>query len=310
SLAYRYGRHAERSALKAGSPKHLAKSYNLLGVLFYKKGDLNTALDYHNKALDLRIKCHDVLGIAHSQTNLGNIYTDLQQFEKAEVSYLKALAGYKETNNTERCAACLLNLGVVKQSLRQFDAAIENYAYALRMAEGINDQDLKSSCLNNLAFAYGLKGDIEKAIATNENALKLRSMMENTLEAADSYLNLVPLYLYTKEPDKAKQYLDTAAYIGRTYGYAEISNKALRNYATYFAAVSDYEKAYAYMVRYEKLKDSLAVFQKNNAVNYDFSEPEFKAPAKAAAGVPNAGLLLIIIISAIFIPYFLIRFKR
>jgi tetratricopeptide (TPR) repeat protein len=309
-LAYKYARQAEHEALKTTSGKHIAKSYNLLGVLLYKKGALKTAMNYHLWALDLRTKYNDILGIAHSQFNLANIYTDLNLLEKAEVCYLKSLAAYKEANSTERCANCLLNLGVIKQTLKQFDAAIENYAYALRIAEIINDQDLKSSCLNNMAFAYGLKGDVEKAIAYNEDALKLRIMMENTLEVADSYLNLAPFYMYIKDLVRAKHYLDTAAYIGKTYAYSDITHKALRNYATYFAEIKDYQNAYASMVKYEKLKDSLQVFQRSALVNYDFNEPSFREIVKPSKGIPNTWLFLFILASCIFIPYYLIRFKR
>src|SRR6478736_4221963 len=51
--AYRFAVACEKEALKTKSHKHIAKSYNLLGVLYYKKANYNKALRYQKKSLAL-----------------------------------------------------------------------------------------------------------------------------------------------------------------------------------------------------------------------------------------------------------------
>lgn len=51
--SYDCAKRAEEYAKKSGSAYYLAKAYNLLGVLYYRKNDLSKALVYHKKALQL-----------------------------------------------------------------------------------------------------------------------------------------------------------------------------------------------------------------------------------------------------------------
>ena len=92
--------------------------------------------------------------MALSLINLGNIYTDLKFFDKAENSYLQALETFRELGDDKRVADCLINIGVLKQTLKQDEAAFENYAQAIKLAEKINDYDMRALCLNNMAQVF------------------------------------------------------------------------------------------------------------------------------------------------------------
>ena len=54
-LAYQYAIVCEAEAVKSNSDKHLAKSYNLLGVLFFKKGNYQQAIKFQKKALSINV---------------------------------------------------------------------------------------------------------------------------------------------------------------------------------------------------------------------------------------------------------------
>lgn len=312
-LSFRFAKLTEQNALKSGSQKHIAKSYNLLGILFYKKGDFKKAIAYHQKALNLRTACKDVLGIAYSQTNLGNIYTDIKLFPQAEQCYLQAMQAYNELNNTEQTANCLMNLGILKFNLKQYDASIENYLQALKMGELLNNYEIKANCKENIGQAYGIKGDFEKAISYNEDALKLRHMMENSRDVAASYLNLSLYYMYEPFMDlkKAKEYIDTAYAIGVLYGDFDINKIAYKTYALYYNEIKDHEKAFKWFQKYDHVKDSMLLFQNAETNVYDFDENgEEIYEVPAAKGLHNSALLFIVLLFVIFIPYVLFRYKR
>jgi len=311
ALAFYYANLCEEQAHVSGSKKHLAKSYNLLGVLFYKKGDFTSSLAYHQKALGIRIAGKDVNGIALSHTNLGNIYTDLQLFEKAESSYLKALGTFRENGDEKRAANCLINLGVLKQTLKQNDAAFENYVLALKLAEKINDYEMPSLCLNNMAQVFFDKGNYEKSVAYNEDALKMRILMENNLEAADSYLNLAANYIKLKKTEKALANLDTAYRISTHYDYYEAQQMAFKIYSEYYSELKNYEKAYYWLKKYEHSKDSIMSEQSARESEFDFNVPETNGHAYAPEqNLHNLWLLISTLILLIFVPLFLIRYKR
>ena len=313
-LAFYYANLCEEQAQISESKKHLAKSYNLLGVLFYKKGDFTKALAYHQKALNLRTEDNDHVGIALSQTNLGNIYTDLQLFERAENSYLKALEIYQRNFDEKRAADCLINLGVLKQILKQNDAAFENYVLALKMAERMNDYEMRSLCLNNMAQVFFEKGNYEKSIAYNEDALKIRSMMDNNLEVADSYLNLASNYIRLKNMDKAKENLDTAYSISRHYQYYEAMQTAFKIYSDYYSALQNYEQAYLWLKKHETSKDSIITEQRLREAEFDFDLPEIAEhlldKKTEAHYLSNVWLLISVFVFIIFVPLVVFRFKR
>lgn len=310
-LAYIFAKHCETAALHCSSKKHLAKSYNLLGVLYYKKGNFKTALNYHQNALQLRLKCNDVLGIANSETNLGNIYSDIKLYPQAEAAYLKALEAYNQLNDKVRGANCLINLGILKQNLNQLDAAFENYSMALKIAESIHDYDIKILCLNNLAVIYGLKGDYDKAISYNEDALKLKELTDNTIEKADSYLNLAMIYVAKKEFDKAKFYIDTAYAIGNAYDYFGVKHQACKTYSHYYSLSGNYELAYQWLYKFDKINDSIQVFQSAAQKDHDFTELEqdvFRSPSQNH--INNLWVIISVLALLIIIPFFILRNKR
>ncbi len=308
--AFEYAQLCEQAAKRSGSELHEAKAFNLLGLLTYKKGQLTKALNYHQKALAIRLAHHDFLGIALSETNLGNVYSDLSLYQKAENSYLKALTLYKQLHDEIREADCLINLGVLKQNLEQNDEAAENYLMAYQVADAKNDYERKTLCLNNLAVIYQEAGQFEKAIACNEDALKLRRIMDNRLEEADSYLNLASVYMDMKDFSKAITELDTAYFIARQFEYFEAQLSAYELYAKYYVGTKNFEKAYLWLQKSESCKDSLRAMQ----AEVNFAEAEQlnaeNAVVSETGALHNKGLLICIFILFIGIPFTLIHYKR
>lgn len=309
--AFYYANLCEEQAQLSESKKHMAKSYNLLGILHYKKGNYKNALAYHQKALSYRKECGDRAGQALSEINLGNIYSELHFFDRAEASYLAALAVFKALDDTKRTADCLINLGVLKQTLKQQEAAYAHYSLALKLGEDMNNYDIRSLCLNNMAQVYFDKGDYEKSIALNEDALKLRNLMENHLEVADSYLNLASNFLSLKQPEKAKEYLDTAYSISSRYSYFEAMQVARKVYSDYYFELKDFEKAYFWLKTHETKQDSVLTEQGKLSPEFDFDLPEVTQHSPVVAKeLHNLWLLISVLVFIIFVPFMLLRFKR
>ena len=318
-LAYRFAKYCEEFALKSNSQKHLAKSYNLLGVLFYKKGDLKKAMNYHQLALKLREINKDDLGMGFSLTNLGNIYTDLaiiysdlKLFSKAENCYLQAIEDYNRVNDKKRIADCLMNLGVLKQNQNQYNAAYENYSVAFNIGKQINDYEIESNCLNNLAQIFSDKGDFEKAIAFNEDALKIRDLMEDELGMADSYLSLSEIYLKQKAIEEAAKFLLLAKNISDKNDYFDGKLLVLKFSSQLNVLQNNYKAAYDEINKYCFLKDSLMKSNKEiqNQFNFDENISLVSEKVKSTNGIQNLWLLIILMALLVLIPLTLTRYTR
>lgn len=308
--AWYYAHLCEEKAQISESPKHLAKSYNMLGVLYYKKSDLKKAAAYHQKAFELRTLCKDEMGCAMSRVNLGNIYTDVQLYDKAEENYLGALDIYNRLGDLKRAGDCLMNLGVLKQTTKQNKVAYENYLKALEIGENLNNHEMRARCLNNIAQIFFENGEYDRSIAFQEDALKIRNMMDNNVEVADSYLNLAANYIKLKQYDKAKYYLDTAVLISKQYDYYEAELTAFKIRSDYFSALKNYSEAYHWLNKFHASRDSLLATQ-SGQINLDFKMPEILGTKQAAKKeLHNLWLLISTLIFTIFVPLMLFRLKR
>jgi tetratricopeptide (TPR) repeat protein len=270
--SYECAKKAEQYAQKSKLPYYIAKASNLLGVLYYRKNDLQKALTYHQNALNQRIIIGDVRGIALSQTNLGNIYTDLKMYGAAEASYLLALQSNTELNDLKQAGNCLLNLGVLKAEQKLFDIAKNYFEQALRNATMRYDYELKALCLNNLADINIALKQPDDAIASCINSIKAKELMDNEMEMADSYLTLAKAFFLKGDIPEGRNNLNIADSIIRKFNYTTAMVSLLKLRSEQFELEKNYEAAFRSLSRHHALSDSISCVEKNTKLDNDFLE--------------------------------------
>jgi tetratricopeptide (TPR) repeat protein len=246
-----------RFAERAGVAYYSAKAHNLMGILAYRKNDFGGALSHHKKALALRTSIRDERGMAMSQVNLANIYTDMGQYDLAETAYNEALKISSEAGDEERAGSCLLNLGVLNAERRNDRAARDYFEQARSNAAKRFDYALEALCLNNLSVINMNLGDYDQAIANCVNSIKVKDLMDNDIEKADSYLNLALAFLKKCDPRSALENLNIADSIISVFNYSGAKINALKIRSEYLATQNKYEEAYALLKRHDHLRDSL-----------------------------------------------------
>jgi len=308
--SYNCARQAEYFASHANSPRHIAKAYNLLGILFYKKGDLKTALGYHQKALQLRESIRDEKGIALSETNIGNILSDLQKTELAEISYLRALQLNSKLNDTKQCGNCYINLGVLKVSVKEMEAAEKYFYEAFKIAKTTVDYELEALALNNLSYINIHKGNYEIAISNCFDALKAKEIMENEFEKTDSYLNLAKAYFYLNDKNNYEYYLNRADSFCKAYDYTEARYELYRLKAEILEKEKRFEEALKMYKMSVVLKDSMEMDNKMLAAEYNFLEDRKADEEMRKPFQFPFFMLALILFGSIAIAYFIFKFKK
>lgn len=272
----------------SGSPgmeRHRARAHNLMGILCYRHGQLSEAIKHHRMALALREALGDEKGLAQSYTNLGNVYSDMGLKTLAKEVYLKALQSNTRLGELKQADNCLLNLAVLSTEQGQLKEAEESFRLCLSRAKKRFDYELEALCLNNLSVIYIRQGLADQAIESAENSLKVKTLMDNEMEKADSYLNLARAYLMKKDLDQARQNLEAASQCIDAFGYFEAALQAKPILADYFAAAGDMAKAYAELKRYQAMRDSMdqshvaeseeALFDGGSQIVKPYTAPQF-----------------------------------
>ncbi|MBI3355666.1 MAG: tetratricopeptide repeat protein, partial [Nitrospirae bacterium] len=127
-----------------------------LGVVAVRAGQKEDAIHSYERALTLNPKYLD----AH--INLGNVLKDMNRLDEAVQAYRKALSLNQDHADTHN------NLGVALKEQRAVEDALASYREALRL------KPTHLEALNNLGLALMESGMIDEAIALFEQALKTR----------------------------------------------------------------------------------------------------------------------------------------
>lgn len=309
-LAYSYAVIAETEALKSGSKKHLAKSYNLKGILHYKKGDYSRALSMQQQALRLNEEAGSEYGMAINQTNLGNIYSDMGYKDLAEAAYLKALKSYNTLNNRRQIVNSLINLGVLKHDQQRHGLAKRYFMTALAMATEDKDLPVMASCNTNIGAMLMEENLPDSALLYLEESQKLLDLQDNVLELSDVYDNMGLSYLQKGETAKALGYLRRADSISSTYNYTDGLVHVYDSYSKFYEAQQDYKEANIWLKKHYRLKDSILRISKEEMNIALVDEAPLLHENSPASAFKNGWILVILGALAVGSAAFLIRNKR
>lgn len=310
-LSYKIATTCEKEAIKSKSALHLAKSNNLLALLFYKKGDYTKALQYQKKSLQLSQAIQNQHWIAINQANLGNIYSDINYPKLAEHAYLQSLQASNQTGNTLQITRCLINIGVLKHSQKELNAAIKQFEEAMKYANDIGSQELLADCYNNIGTILREQNKLDSALLYLEEGLKIRQLIDNEFELADSYNNIAMVYILQKNFNQASNYILLANDICTKYDYPEALVEIYQTQSEFYEAQHNFEQANVFLKRHYVLKDSLQKLeQEGKDLIFVDEEVASETQHQTNKHTSNNLLLLSLAIILIGIPLFLIRYKR
>lgn len=310
-MSYKIAILCENEAVKSKSAIHLAKSYNLLGLLFYKKGDYTNALKFQKRALEINLALQNQFWIAINQSNIGNIYSDINRPKLAENAYLQSLQASNKTSNTLQITRCLINIGVLKLEQKEYNAAIKQFKEALNYANLIGNQDLISICYNNIGVIFKDQNKMDSALLYLEESLKIKQLTDNEFELADSYINIADIYISQKNFNQALNYILLATENSKKYENQEAFIELYQIQYRFYEAQQNFEQANIFLQKHYALKDSLQKLEQesNNIVLSDEKVTD-ESTQHYAKSISNTWLLISLLILVIIIPLFLIRFKK
>jgi CHAT domain-containing protein/Tfp pilus assembly protein PilF len=158
-----------------GVPSDLVKTLNAIGVNFHRSGDFNTALPYLQRAVDEAERAKDTIGVAQSNTNLGNLYKETGRYRDAIRSFLRALELIRDDPSLERRVAMVLNnLGGAYFDQRDLDLAVSYHEQARAIKEKLHTPPSEqATTVMNLGVDYQNLGNLPKAFSYLDRALQL-----------------------------------------------------------------------------------------------------------------------------------------
>ncbi len=199
-----------------GNKKYAA--YCLAGIGYVNSlfGERQKALNFYAQAIKLSRAVKDDTGIAETLSSTGLIYRKLDENEKALRYFQNALPIAQKLRNKELQAKILTNIGVTYFNLVRNKEALDYYEKALRLRK--SDSRGEANTLNYLALVYIRIGEKEKALASFERALSIRTAIDDKRGIAETLQGLGWFYVTFGDTQKALEYLNPALALAKNIG--------------------------------------------------------------------------------------------
>lgn len=134
------------------------------GRISQARGDVQSALENYLNAHAVFLEYDNKRKQAISLQNIGGIYHDAHDYERALAKYDEAAQSYDQDNSF--LMVNHNNRANALRGLKRLDEAREEYAKALDLAQGFNSPSLNARILSNLAATQYENGEIDAADET------------------------------------------------------------------------------------------------------------------------------------------------
>ena len=161
--------------------------WNDLGIIEYRQGHYERALEHHRRALDLRNRARDLDGQSRSLTNLANVALATGDVDEARRHYEASLSIKELLGNAHSIAVTLYNLALLDHRMGCFGSAIERLEDTGRRQREISDASGRIRSLASLARVWLDKGELDLAGRLAGAAVRMarrRGHRESILTAA------------------------------------------------------------------------------------------------------------------------------
>jgi two-component sensor histidine kinase len=251
--ALQYANTAIELSIEINNQHLLAKSYNLLAITYYYKGDLNKSYKNLNTSLSYYSKIKEKSGIATCYNGLGVIYYDQGKLYKALQLYIQSLRIKEKLGDSMGEAMILNNIGNVYKDLEKFEKSLEYYNKSIMIKEEIKDKHGLAMTYNNIGLLYHNNKKNSKAHHYYSKSLEVKKEIRDFHGEAMTLNNIGLNYEQQKQYDKAinyyKQSIVIKKKIGDQYGLA----MSLINIATTYREIGDYQKCYKNLFESERI---------------------------------------------------------
>jgi adenylate cyclase len=225
--AIHYAHLMQEAAVRKGLKDQVAAAMNLEGNALYNKGELDAAMDIHQRSLQIRTEIGDQDGISRSLLNIGNIHRRRNEHEKALDHLHRSMKIKEALGDDEGIAICLNNIGIVYKNQGDDVKAMECYERSLAIRERLGDDKGIAYCMNSMGSLYEKQGQYARAIECYGRSLRLHEKVGNKLLMASVLLHIGNLAMEQEEYVQALEHMRRSLEIRRELGDKDGCAKSL-----------------------------------------------------------------------------------
>lgn len=222
--------------------KGVADCYNAIGLVYKNKGDFRTAITFFEKA----IKIYKLVGsktLSVGLLNLGSVYIDLGEFDKAIMHLKKVQYIAENEKNEQRIAYSLNNLGTIFNIQGNYPLALDYFNKSLAINKKLGDSINYAHNLSNIAKVYKAQKNKEKAVNYYKKSMNIFVRLNNKHNISTVLNGLGVVYQDNGDNNRALKYYLDALKIGKEVGQNNEMEYTLNNIGQIYTTYKEYEKS-------------------------------------------------------------------
>ncbi len=254
-----------------------------LGMICYKRNELEAATDYYRMSLRQFQRLNDEVMVLRVETNLATLLFEKGQPEEARRMYWKLIPQFEAIEDNYRLFLAHKNLGsIYESSIINFDSAL----FHLRKAIDYSGMPMpspetvvlvnydKASALVGIADVLALRGDHAAAIAKYLEALHWAEEKNFQYGQMEACAGLVQLYSQIGQAVKSLQYYEQYAELEKASGITVMRHLLNKHLAMDYARLGRFDDLYAIIEGFEDdnealIRENSDVYEQNRTLRYD-----------------------------------------
>ena len=169
---------AENALAKTHDSTGLLSCYSIKGNAYFHLLALEASADYYQKAVYLAVNMGRKDAVADLTLNLGNIYAQQKDWNKAKAYYQDALVYFRK-NQDPMTSYVLNNLGVIEEMKGLLRSSEKYYTQALQMDLKLKDSMAIASDLINLGELNLKLNQCKESLKCLQQSLSISQLMDN-----------------------------------------------------------------------------------------------------------------------------------
>lgn len=208
--ALEYHQKAIEVASSQNDSVSIAHAYNTIGRVYFEQGMMQQAIDYYFKAQKIFEAIHDLSGMAYVYQSLGNLYRTQGEFNSTLDYYTRALSIREQLGNRRNIMAANVLLGRLYQDNKQFDKSNEYLLKGVSIGQELQDEIQLAEIEIFLSQNYLQTNQLAEAEQICKKALNAVEKVQNIRMLPLVCVTLGEIYLAQNNQQQAVRFLQRA----------------------------------------------------------------------------------------------------
>lgn len=228
-----------------------------MGLIYWKLGNLPTAVQYYLQSLKIWEDHHLENEMASIFDNLGNVYNEQEEYDQALTYYFNALKiQRKYSNPSDEQSMTLSNIGTAYQGKNNHKEALIYFLESLPLLTE-DQKESRAVSLSNIGLTYIELKENSLAFQHLSQALKIQQEIEDSDGMIHTLLGLAKSSQQSGNLKESSEYSRQALALAQKIKDKSVLAEAWLMLADVSEKQGDYKNAHNYYVNYVKARDSI-----------------------------------------------------